>query len=840
MYVVTALAVFLILSALVIASQLGISAESNCAPPDGAAWVVNTTVVCESRDVNVTSITISDTSEDVVTTFLASEYSVADASGNSSTLDMSTVPDLIKDESAFTKDWDSDSANGFFMEMNETEHQLHIFINKSPNNYTAADKVYFIEIDDNVTNSYTVSGLTGDFIIGLIDGDGPGPGDSTEWVTCYNESGATLENNATTNSTSNGTNWQCHCGMETYYNVTWNQSNHTIEVLVDVAGPWINKKVQAVDGSFGSTYTTFRNDTNWRTDVGSLTLTGVTLNMSGNILVDTNGTLNIGGNSWVDFQNNNDGELSNLTANAGSTLTIDNSTLTGNVSDTWWYAHIYTADYNITGNTLNDTQLRMYNGSNGFVYNNLPNNCDDDVGLDTCFYVRCDTIIECNGLNISSNGNASDRFTVDGAEGIIIEKHGIQQPTISGCVGCTFNQNNITGVFILTNATSNFIENNTFVNNQFSNAVEAIRDTDSSPNDFIYYNSYGKIFWDDYVNYSVDDVVLNYSDAEGSKIILAENLIDLVDDDHNLSLFNTSATLTFYGLTWGTATLLKNGARCDGTTDCNITYDIDAGILVANVSGFSNYTTNGTAKPNVTLVSPVAGYANGSATSVNVTFICNATDDVALANISLYITNTTNGSFSFNQTSGVTDTTNSTNWSMMLGLGNYTWNCLAYDANSTYDWADNRTLAINYSVPVVAPSSSTSSSSSSSSSSSGGTAWGVCGDTLCNDGETCTCDATENNHGGACYNDCGECSNCDELAAEAEAEARAIEEAEAERVAKESAAEEAEGDQLPLAGQAYGESQTRKSYRNLLIILAVLLAVILIVVIIVLSLRMHK
>jgi len=1394
MYVITALAVFLILSALVIANQLGISAESNCAPPDGAAWMVNSTVVCESRVINVTSISIVDNSSASVTAFDTSSSAAADLSGNSDTI-INAIPDLVDDESAYTTDWDGTNNYVYKLIMNESENKVQVFMNQS----SLAIKLYFLDLDNDATTGDAATIPGADLVFGYyVD-------INAHYLSFWNSS---LDNwqsllvDLSATSTSSGTYNVTSLISDTNRDFTlyWNYSNVTgvvAEIVIDINGTWQDIPGYAFTGAT-TTYTTFKNNNDFiLSALGDLTLTGVTLNLSGNILVDSGRSLTINGGSLVEFQNNADGQLSNLTANAGSTLTIDSSSLIGNDTDTWWYAHIYTDSYNVTNNTLNDTQLKMYNGSNGLVYYNQFYNCDDDVGLDTCFYVRCDTITECNGLNISSNGgNTTERISIDGAEGVNVEKQAFMQPTISGCVGCTFNQNNITGIFILANASSKFIENNTFVNNQFMSPIEAIRDTDSSPNDFIYSNTNGKIFWDDYVNYSVDDVVLNYSDSEGTKIIIAENLIDLQDDDHNLSLFNTSATLTFYGLTWGTGTaqLLKNGVRCDDSTDCNISYA--GGTLVANVSGFSNYTTTGTVQfgfngtaldylgnalnntnvtvvmrdntftivdtasiaagntgwfeinltlnttyfyqlslthfdsttnaadyvgqtlpdfpysefaslsnvtfymkeagmINITLVnssneivnntrytcqikdvslgypisatasgtnafvvyvprdknyslmvyptggsaenfvpvsydwnnfsastsstfglsnynattkvltkqfnvtesySRVSGYINNSAITDwneftivpfllepgNMIFLSggslpynasawnnNGNDNYSVANgfynITLpyaaaetvtymlfatarngtkfygsYRNITVNGNFngfnftmygmlgtnsSVNQTDSsagggnrITNTSrqvfqliNSTNSSLSnvnahietvvdysdygakkftfmddlensndgsfslpllnitgieeinvysqsyapkrqgvttaLGIqanNNITMKAFnpgaipgesaiaagsisidLYRSNSTcdvpgtppskcsltssstmsnfnpfsvvvgggkisfrmsvnnvtvhyvnvdlmasgppdalfeesdgglngsgttfsgamrfgsegpsiYDFIlvslpyaetvgsgldDSQTVSAsipafydeNWNVvwntttngtdggnlvannshysnsqsawetlmgtnncgttvasvsetnpcyidttnnrvwlrlphfsgtgptvsgTVTSAGSASSSSSSSSSSSGGSTSWGVCGDTLCNDGETCTCDATENNHGGACYSDCGECNNCDELAEEAEA--RAIEEAEAERVAKESAAEETEGDQLPLAGQAYGESQTRKSYRNLLIILAVLLAVILIVVIIVLSLRMHK
>ncbi|MGB9707774.1 MAG: right-handed parallel beta-helix repeat-containing protein, partial [Candidatus Pacearchaeota archaeon] len=102
-------------------------------------------------------------------------------------------------------------------------------------------------------------------------------------------------------------------------------------------------------------------------------------------------------------------------------------------------------------------------------------------------------------------------------------------------------------------------------------------------------------------------------------------------------------------------------------------------------------------KPVTTLNSPLDNYYNDSAPFVNVTFNCSATADVPLKNISLYITNSSNQSFSLNRTTNISGTSNSTAWTLTLGVGNYTWNCLTYDNASQFDWGDaNRSLKINW------------------------------------------------------------------------------------------------------------------------------------------------
>ncbi len=108
----------------------------------------------------------------------------------------------------------------------------------------------------------------------------------------------------------------------------------------------------------------------------------------------------------------------------------------------------------------------------------------------------------------------------------------------------------------------------------------------------------------------------------------------------------------------------------------------------------------GDAPPTTTLNTPVDNYYNDTSDPVNITFNCSATDDIQLVNISLYITNSTNQSFSLNQTTNISGISNSSQWILELVNGNYTWNCLTYDNASQGDWDINRSLKINYSAPV--------------------------------------------------------------------------------------------------------------------------------------------
>jgi hypothetical protein len=110
--------------------------------------------------------------------------------------------------------------------------------------------------------------------------------------------------------------------------------------------------------------------------------------------------------------------------------------------------------------------------------------------------------------------------------------------------------------------------------------------------------------------------------------------------------------------------------------------------------------------PTVTQNFPSDGYSNSTSDPSIVNFNCSATDDIALSNISLYLTNKTNSSFALNKTRTVSGVSNVSNWTIALANGNYTWNCLALDSAGNTAWGSNRSLTINYSDSIYSQFSS--------------------------------------------------------------------------------------------------------------------------------------
>jgi hypothetical protein len=110
-------------------------------------------------------------------------------------------------------------------------------------------------------------------------------------------------------------------------------------------------------------------------------------------------------------------------------------------------------------------------------------------------------------------------------------------------------------------------------------------------------NNNGEIF--------IPSIIINDTEEFNSsqRVFLQNNLIG-IDTESSQTGFNTSAELTFNGLSYPqTPYLLKDGVRCDDTDACNISYDNANNILYANVSSFSNYSSAASAvsQPNLTI-----------------------------------------------------------------------------------------------------------------------------------------------------------------------------------------------------------------------------------------------
>ncbi|HDK42557.1 MAG TPA: hypothetical protein ENG87_04205, partial [Candidatus Pacearchaeota archaeon] len=153
--------------------------------------------------------------------------------------------------------------------------------------------------------------------------------------------------------------------------------------------------------------------------------------------------------------------------------------------------------------------------------------------------------------------------------------------------------------------------------------------------------------------------------------------------------FNDS---TSFNMTWNNTIKkwqVNKSFSTTGDYDWNVT--CEKGGYTEQTSSETVTISADTTSPTVNLISP----ANASTdTDGNVTFVYNATDNVGIANCSIYTD--INGTWLLNQTlDSVSSGSNSFNISGIAD-GTYNWNVLCYDVNSLSDWnGANWTFTIN-------------------------------------------------------------------------------------------------------------------------------------------------
>ncbi len=101
--------------------------------------------------------------------------------------------------------------------------------------------------------------------------------------------------------------------------------------------------------------------------------------------------------------------------------------------------------------------------------------------------------------------------------------------------------------------------------------------------------------------------------------------------------------------------------------------------------------------PAVTLNSPLDNTYSNNPIQI---FNCSATDEINLANITLY--GSWSGGWHANETNDVTGISNSTTFTKTLSDGSYIWNCMVYDNDTNLAWfISNYTLTIDTIFPQV-------------------------------------------------------------------------------------------------------------------------------------------
>ncbi|HIH11261.1 TPA: hypothetical protein HA241_03665 [Candidatus Woesearchaeota archaeon] len=478
----------------------------------------------------------------------------------------------------------------------------------------------------------------------------------------------------------------------------------------------------------------------------------------------------------------------------------------------------------VTGNGSNGIYLE--NSSYNIIVNNSVNNYGD-INSQGIFFTKLanfnnlsNNIVMTNGTtsvamyidNSSSGKFLNNTLTTKGASSLGIQ---IRYANNNEFTANTINASGY-GINIQTNS-----ENNTIVNTTvFSTATEPLKDESglSFNNALMYSNSFGLIYWNKTnlttgINLSINDT-----------LFLKSGIVGLIDT--SIQALNGSAKIEFYGLTFSSAPyLFKRGLRCDNSSDCNVSYNNVTGILLANVSSFSNYTLssdidNDTIPDDVdTLVGTSTNVNATGVSSLNITIGGNSTNGtftgvqevvffdgtVPLINFSH---NFSNASINLSKVEITLSTTgiivnmsgqlepNQTK-SLLLNNPGFTNVCLKNMDIGSLSEVSNSCTGVNetdftnclsngtglrrgnftcytsgslirienlsYSaIRGILPAASQSSSSSASSGSGSGAAGvGICGDAVCNDGELCAVEGV-NQNGGPCFKDCCLCPAVEE------------------------------------------------------------------------------
>ena len=208
------------------------------------------------------------------------------------------------------------------------------------------------------------------------------------------------------------------------------------------------------------------------------------------------------------------------------------------------------------------------------------------------------------------------------------------------------------------------------INDSATLTIEAINCTPNPVDEFWRSTCYANITD---TNYTITNVKANITLPNGTTL--------------NIPQANISQTGTIYSF---------NYTNITGRGTQTITWIATNNNNVERSNSDQTLTVQEYASLTTTLNTPPDNYYDYSGTTANVEFNCTATDTKdELKTIQLYITNNTNQSFALNQTTNVNGSTNTTTWTLTLGQGNYTWNCLATNNHGNKQWGtNNRSIRI--------------------------------------------------------------------------------------------------------------------------------------------------
>jgi hypothetical protein len=179
-----------------------------------------------------------------------------------------------------------------------------------------------------------------------------------------------------------------------------------------------------------------------------------------------------------------------------------------------------------------------------------------------------------------------------------------------------------------------------------------------------------------HANLSMDDIMVFNKSLKDQDMVRSFNT--------SFAKSGTTGYLTFY------ENNLKN--------KINYTYTSTAIDYAGNLNTSSRWMQSGTPTVSVNLYAPTSSHSNILSGNV---FSCNVIALNALANLSLYVWNSTNNRI-FAYTKTVSGTVNSSSWNVNFSAtGLYNWNCKAFDSSTNQFAYLNKTLNIDTVPPVV-------------------------------------------------------------------------------------------------------------------------------------------
>jgi hypothetical protein len=309
----------------------------------------------------------------------------------------------------------------------------------------------------------------------------------------------------------------------------------------------------------------------------------------------------------------------------------------------------------IWASSNNVTNCNSTGGGNEAIYiwfsgNHIFTNCNISKGVYAAFSNNN------NFINSSIGGSAFFDASSSGTRFINSILNSVHlEPLSHG----TFFENNTFASGTLTILSSNSItlKNQIIPSYNFNNVGFTIEDTNE-----------GKLEYTSSVTQSgsnlSDDIKINYN------LVTVNSSQTGLNKSANLYFYNTSALNLINRHPY------RNGVQCP-VQICREIQDADTYIF--NVTGFTIYSVGefDVTLPTVSLVSPQNNFITNVA---NQTLRCNASDDVSLDNLTVYIWNSTNDLLYAN-TTDISGTFNDTIWNYTLPYDdNYKWNCLVSDS----------------------------------------------------------------------------------------------------------------------------------------------------------------